>query len=262
MCFGSRVFGIVVCSCLSIGIDGQIPTTSATRTITAFRQAFKSEYKGKGNCDAIATIKLAMTVFGPNKIFLTPTPTLNDQLTYNVTLRNGDTVMLTNQELDLVLHSTRYGSGFALPQKAGDATLMFVANFAYAVMAKEMPRLRDKLSLFEQNTFEDALDVRSDGVDAEVPAGGGESIMMHPVAMLLGFDLQAVAPVDPAPPAYIYSLPNHDAFAEGGLADLGGEAQPLAAVMGAHATLRARFFHRGHMAFSRFVVASAPLGPH
>ncbi len=96
--------------------------TYDTTVISAFHQGHNGDF----NCASIALIKCTIATFGQDNVFKSVSK--NNDI-YTITLRNGEIVTLTKQELD----TATARNGFKLDN---DQSILNQANLIYAVMAK------------------------------------------------------------------------------------------------------------------------------
>jgi hypothetical protein len=223
-------------------------TVNDLRILNAFRQAHGpskvvNPNRDYGNCDSIALIKTAMATFGIDAVFQSPNvlPIANNQATYSVVLRDGHPVNLSHAELDEVINDLQHNSGFVLPDIAatGDETILFKANFLYAVMAKEM-LARTDVDLYKHiGTYEAALDRLAMGIDVFSKRKG--QVPVDQVGVLLGLSLKDVT-VQPALPLgpYMYALRKHVVYAYGDEGDNFGVRAPFATILQGHSTIFTR----------------------
>lgn len=91
----------------------------STNLITAFKQG------GTGNCVSIAILKASIEIFGPDKVVVYS----KSENGYNITMRDGYQLHLSNSELDLAKINS-----FLL--EGTDKNIFEYANFLFGTMAK------------------------------------------------------------------------------------------------------------------------------
>jgi len=239
-----------LCSAISTGARCQTPTSTDDdlKILNAFRQAHGSSkvvnpQRNYGNCDSIALIKTAMATFGVDGVLQSPKvlPQANTEATYSVLLRDGHSVTISHAELDMAISDLQHDSGFVLPDASvtGDETILFKANFMYAVMAKEM-LARSDVPLYQNiETFPAALDRLGSGIDVFSKLKGQAPV--DQVGVLLGLSLKDVTS-EPALPSgpYMYALRKHVVFAYGDEGDNFGARAPFATILKGHSTVFTR----------------------
>ena len=128
---------------------GAQTTAPGLAMITCFSQAKATSAEAGANCASIAVIKLAMRKYGVHNLFTKND--LTDQ-TYHVTLRNGNEVVVTQQDL---VEAKKY-SLFEprVPASGAVSDTVEAAQFAYAVMAKRY-QIENKLPTITEAVYHD-----------------------------------------------------------------------------------------------------------
>ena len=210
--------------------------------LTSFSQAqgkspLVNQQRNYGNCDAIATIKASMATFGIDHVVLEPTtlPEANSADSYQVRLRDGQSVTITHAELDTAINDLNLNSGFVPPRDGrGEPKITFKANFLYAVMAKNILS-HPEIPLYSSiKSYQAALERLGNGINIE-------DHTKDQIGLLLGVQLKPanVATMLPSIP-YVYALRKHVVFAYGTRGDLNGEDASLEDILKAHSTLFTR----------------------
>lgn len=197
------VFALAV-QCFCIGARAQF--TQSASFDDHVRSSFKQGQKNDGNCAAIAVIKASIATFGPETLasgghentFKADTETASGRL---ITLRNGETVSLSQMEIDQAARE----SDFTIPISAdakGDQVIMKRANYLYAVLAQRAMTFRnDRSKPFRSATsFSAALKMLKEG-----------SIDSNELAVLLGLTAQPVPPNTHL--SYVHANFKHAVFA-------------------------------------------------
>ena len=116
----------------------------------------------EGNCASVAVIKAAIDQFGSN-IFRSVN-SLRDGSGFEITMRDGEVILLTHEELELVKSESNFKHGFASLRGRAEAEIIELneialdfANFAYAAMVKRKAKIQGL-------TLPDALSDLNDGV--------------------------------------------------------------------------------------------------
>jgi len=121
-----KIIVLIIAAFITIvKVNAQTFQQSYTYSTTVIR-AFHQGHEGDFNCASIALIKCAIATFGSDNVFKAVTKE-ND--VYKITLRNGETVILSKQELD----TATARNGFKLDD---NQNMLNQANLIYAVMAK------------------------------------------------------------------------------------------------------------------------------
>lgn len=106
-----------------------LPASALTQNMVCDTTIIKAFHQGSGkarNCASISVIKLSMSVYGHQGVFL-KVDTLENS--FRVLLRNRDTITLTRQELIVA-------SKYDMFQQGEDKQIYNASRFFYAVMAK------------------------------------------------------------------------------------------------------------------------------
>ena len=157
--------------------------------------AFYQGDKGDFNCAAISVIKCTIATFGAGNVFK---DVIKDVDGFRVTLRNSETVHLTQAELKMAADN----SGFISSDKSG---ITEAANLIYAVMVRRAVGFKDNVN---KDTFASCTSFNTSLFFLHGETGGVDAMTLP---QLLGLKYENVKPKRNL--AYIHENGYHAVFA-------------------------------------------------